>query len=366
MRRTTVLIVGGGPAGSAAAITLARGGLVPELVERTSGGHDVVCGGFLGWDALAALRRLGLDAHALGARPIHRLRLVVGTYMVEADLPYSAAGLSRRTLDSALIAAAQAAGAIVTRGRAVRAADPDKRSVRLEDGEEIAADALFVATGKHELRGVTRPVGSRREEPAAGLRTALPHCVTRERELTGVIELHLFDEGYAGLLLQEDGTANLCLSVSRRRLAGAGGSVALVTELLGEAPLLGERIGADAPPGWDAVAGVPYGWRMRETQAGLFRVGDQGAVIASLVGDGIAIALTSGVGAAKAMLAHGADAAPQWQQHFYHRSAFPIKAAEALRYVAERKAARGALMRLVGLAPSLGTLAARLTRIRRC
>ncbi|MEA3047390.1 MAG: hypothetical protein QOJ53_1722, partial [Sphingomonadales bacterium] len=98
MRRTAALIVGGGPAGSAAAITLARAGVMPVLIERAPGERDLVCGGFLGWDALAALRSLGVDAAALGARPIARLRLVSAEDEVEAALPHPAAGLSRRTL----------------------------------------------------------------------------------------------------------------------------------------------------------------------------------------------------------------------------------------------------------------------------
>jgi 2-polyprenyl-6-methoxyphenol hydroxylase-like FAD-dependent oxidoreductase len=52
MRRTAALIIGGGPAGCAAALTLMRGGVRAELIERTAGEHDVVCGGFIGWDAL--------------------------------------------------------------------------------------------------------------------------------------------------------------------------------------------------------------------------------------------------------------------------------------------------------------------------
>jgi len=99
--RSSALIVGGGPAGASAAIALARGGAMPVLIERCPGERDLVCGGFLGWDALAALRRLGLDVAALGARPIRRLRLVSGRRTVEAALPREAAGLSRRRLDAA-------------------------------------------------------------------------------------------------------------------------------------------------------------------------------------------------------------------------------------------------------------------------
>ena len=361
MRRARALIAGGGPAGAAAAISLARSGLAPELIERTSGAHDLVCGGFLGWDALAALRRLGLDAAALGARPIERLRLVAGERVVEAKLPRLAAGLSRRRLDAALLEAAEAAGAPVLRGRVARAAEG--RRLRLDDGEEIEAEALFLATGKHELRGLARPLEARGEEPAAGLRAALPATPRLEAALGGVIELHLFDQGYAGLLLQEDGSANLCLSVSRRRLAAAGSPAALVAAIAAEAPRLGDRIGAAVPEAWEAVAGVPYGWRAAATEPGIFRIGDQAAVIASLAGDGIAIALTSGLGAAEAYRAGGPGGAEAWQRGFARRAARPVAVAERLRRAAERSGPRGALMRLLGAMPMLVPLAARLTRI---
>ncbi|MGZ8346136.1 MAG: NAD(P)/FAD-dependent oxidoreductase [Allosphingosinicella sp.] len=360
MRRTAALIVGGGPAGAAAAIGLARGGVRPELIERSAGEHDVVCGGFLGWDALDRLRRLGVDAAALGARPIHRLRLVSRTRSVEAALPAVAAGLSRRRLDAALLAVAEREGALVVRGRAARAVEG--RKVRLDDGEEVEADALFLATGKHELRGAARALEGRREPPAAGLRTALPARRELEQALAGTIELHLFDQGYAGLLLQEDGSANFCLSVSRARLSSAGGPEALVGELMAGSPLLRDRLG-EVPMRWDAIAGVPYGWRVHATDPGLFRLGDQAAVIASLAGDGIAVALASGAAAALCYLEGGAAAAGRFQSRFAGRSARPVALAEALRHAAERPGLRQAMMAGMRLAPWAARAAARATRI---
>lgn len=358
----SALIVGGGPAGAAAAITLARGGAAVRLIERTAGEHDVVCGGFLGWDALALLRSLGIDAPALGARPITRLRLIAGQRRVEAPLPHPAAGLSRCALDAALLRAAAEAGAEVRRGVAVRSADPKARSLRLDNGEEIAGDAVILATGKHELRGLARPL-AQRSALAIGLRAALPRRVFRDHALAGVIELHLFDDGYAGLLLQEDGTTNLCLSVSQARLAKAGSPGALVADLAGRLPVLAERIGSDMPAELGAVAGVPYGWRARTTLPGVFRVGDQAAVIASLAGDGIAMALAGGIGAAEALLAEGPGAACGWQTAFRRRSARPLALAEVLRRGAESPASRRVLMALLGVAPALTGPAARLTRI---
>ncbi|HEY7809893.1 MAG TPA: FAD-dependent monooxygenase [Allosphingosinicella sp.] len=355
MRRTPALIAGAGPAGCAAAIVLGRGGVAPLLVERSEGPRDVVCGGFLGWDALAALRHLGIDAQALGARPISKLRLVTATRSFEAPLPHAAAGLSRRTLDQALQAAAVAGGAEILRGRSIRAAEPDLRRLRLEDGEELEGDALLIATGKHELRGAERGVDL--ATAPLGLRAS----VAGAADLEGFIELHLFNGGYSGALLQEDGTANLCLSVSRARLKGAGGLEPLLAQLARELPALGRRLEGGALTAWSAVAGVPYGWRASGTTAGVYRVGDQAAVIASLAGDGVAIALASGIAAGEALLA--GQNASDFQQAFSTRARRPLGVAETLRGAAERPASRTLLMPALRLFPGLAPLFARLTRI---
>lgn len=359
MRRTAALIVGGGPAGSAAAIALARAGVEAELVERSDGPHDIVCGGFLGWDALAALERLGLDPAGLGARPIRRLRLVSAKRKVEVALPRLAAGLSRRTLDEALLGAAHKAGAGVMRGRTVRAADLAERRVRLDDEDGLGGEVLILATGKHELRGAARPVDI--STRPLGLRTSLEPGPAMAGALEGVIELHLYDGGYAGLLLQEDGRANLCLSASRDRLKEAGGIEALVARLADELPAFAERLGQGEAGAWSAISGVPYGWRAGETVEGVYRVGDQAAVIASLAGDGIAIALESGVAAARAIAA-GTSAA-DYQRGWARRARQPVGLAEVLRRSAENPFARQAMMGLAGWFPSLAPLAARLTRI---
>ncbi len=127
---------------------------MPVVIERCPGERDLVCGGFLGWDALAALKRLGLDPAALGARPIHRLRLVSGRRTVEAALPRPRpacrAGGSTRPCSTWRRRRARRCCAGGRRARSTGAC------LRLDDGEEMAADALFLATGKHELRGAVR------------------------------------------------------------------------------------------------------------------------------------------------------------------------------------------------------------------
>lgn len=357
MRRTDALIAGGGPAGAAVAIRLARGGATPLLIERQTGPRDVVCGGFLGRDALAALDALGVDVKALGARPITRLRLIAGDRTAEADLPFAAAGLSRRALDEALLEQAEQAGARIERGVAIRAAEGPLWALRLDDGATIATDALFLATGKHELRGLARPRGE--DGGAVGMRVAIDPGPALRDALAGVIELHLFRGGYAGLLLQEDGRVNLCLSIARARLAEGGGATLAAID---DAPRLQERFGGGSAGAWSAIAGVPYGWRAEGGATGLFRLGDQAAVIASLAGDGVAIALASARLAAEHYLASGSDGAAAYQRAFARHARRPIAIAGMLRSLAEGRIARTALPLIAGV-PGLAARFARLTRI---
>ena len=364
MRRTPALIAGGGPAGAAAAILLARGGAVPLLIERDREPQHVVCGGFLGADALALLRRLGIDPEALGARPIGRVRLIAARRVAEAELPFAAAGLSRRTLDAALLDQAATQGAMIERGITIRRVDLGGRYLHLSDDRVIGTEALFLATGKHDARGATRPYASE-SDPALGLRIALDPGPMLAAALEGVIELHLFRHGYAGLLRQEDGRVNFCLSVAQSRFKAAGGQPALlIADLAQEAPLLGERFaGATAAGAWSSVARIPYGWRARRGEPGLFRLGDQSAVIASLAGDGIAIALASATHAAHGFLRGGADAAVTFQADFARHARRPVSLANLFRHWGETPWIAGPLTSLVAHAPGLIRHAAAMTRI---
>jgi flavin-dependent dehydrogenase len=365
MHRSSALIIGGGPAGCAAAIQLSRAGHRPLLLERTREPHDLVCGGFVSADTIGMLRRIGLDTGRLGASPIERVRLVSGRRQVEASLPFAAAGLSRRRVDAVLLETAREAGASVERGVIVRRIDCETRRVVLCDGAELEADALFIASGKHDVRGSGRPVEAAGRRPSVGFRAQLGRTRMLTTALQGVIELHLFEGGYAGLLLQEDGAANFCFSVSAARLKAAGSDPEQLIAGIGtEAPLLAERLGTGSERGsWSSVARIPYGWRARSSSAGIFRLGDQAAVIASLAGDGIAIALASGGAAGDALLRSGPDAAIGYQRAFARRAARPLGIASALRKISENPLFSGPLLAMLGLQPKAIALAASLTRI---
>jgi flavin-dependent dehydrogenase len=334
VRRTTALIVGGGPAGSAAAIRLAGGGVRPLVIERHAEG-DALCGGFVSWRTIDRIASLGVDPDALNRDRLTRVSITATGRLREAMLPRPAIGVSRHRLDTLLRAAAVAKGVEIKAGT-VRAMEGDTAS--LASGESIAADAIFLATGKHDLRGLARPAEARGIDPTLGIRVRLSPAPALTRALAGTIELHLFDRGYAGLALQEDGSANLCMAVHRSRLHDAASPADLLAMLGREHPRLGERLEhLTAGQPIDAIANVPYGWRQRSGTAGLFRLGDQAGVIPSLAGEGMGIALASGIDAADAYLRGGPAAAAAWQVRFARRLARPMAVAGAVRRIAESR-----------------------------
>ncbi len=356
------LIVGAGPAGSAAAIGLARGGVRPVLLERTRETGDALCGGFLSWRTLDRLRALGVDPDRLSKRRIGRVHVFAGGRQVEAPLPFPALAVSRRTLDTIMLAQAEQAGAGIERGVAVRSAEVG--SVLLADGTTLAPEALFLATGKHDVRGLARPTPGPNDDPALGIRVRLAPSDAMRRRIEDAIELHLFDRGYAGLAVQEDGSANLCLAVRRSRLHEAGSPDQLLQAIAREAPAFGDRLAMrETGGGVDAVANVPYGWRMREGVAGVFRLGDQAAVIPSLAGEGMGIAIASGSSASAAYMRGGAGASARWQRDFARAAARPIRVAGLVRNVAEGSIAARALPWL-GRMPFLIRAVAHATRMK--
>lgn len=340
-----------------AAIHLARGGASPVLIDRDAAVGDALCGGFLSWKTAERLRAVGVGPMALGAHPVDTLALFAAGREAVASLPSAGFGLSRRALDQALRRQAVAEGARIEIDRA-RAVYPG-----IVEGEarEWRSDAIFLATGKHDVRGLARPRESR--DPALGLRVRLPAHDALRALLRGRIELHLFRGGYAGIVLQEDGTANVCLALRKSMLADAGGNPrGLLDRLAAAHPHFAERMAfAPADLACDSVGSVPYGWIARDTAPGLWRLGDQAAVVPSLAGEGMAIAMASGEAAARAWLA--GDDAPTFQRGFAARAARPVRTARAIWEIAETGAGARLLGAIARGLPGLARAAMALTRI---
>ena len=364
----SLLVVGGGLAGSAFAIPLAEAGWRVTLVEREAGPHDKVCGEFLSREAMLYLRALGIDPVALGAVPISRVRIAGRRGDTAVDLPFAAASLSRRVLDEALLARAAAAGVAVRRGRRVRALDEASDgagfTARLDDGTRLAARQVALATGKHDLRGHRRPPG--RQNDLVGFKSHFRLAPDQAQALAGHVELLLFPDGYAGLEPIEDGLVNLCLVVRKARLAARGGTWAAVLDHVRRAvPLLSRRlagaVGRHERP--LAIATIPYGFvaAMADARPGLWRLGDQAAVIPSFSGDGMSIALHSARLAADHLLA-GRSAA-DFQARLAADVGGQVRRATLLSQALVQPGAQAGLLLAARLLPGLAALVARATRV---
>lgn len=364
MTRPQAIVIGAGPAGAAAAIGLAQADATVLLLERTRETGDALCGGFLSWRSLERLGALGIDRAALAGQCVTRVRLFAGRSSSETALPASAMGVSRLRLDAVLQVAAEKAGARLERG--VHATAIAGRDVQTRDGAVLSAPTLFLAAGKHGFRGFPRePAEWQRIDPVMGLRLRLPHHASLDRLIGDAVELHLFDHGYAGLVRQEDGSANLCLATHKSRLDAVGSDPAALLRALGDAcPQLGERLAfADWSKPVDAIGHVPYGWHTGDTAPGLFRLGDQAGVIPSLAGEGMGLAFASAEAAVAAWRHGGPGAAPSFQRNLSARMTRPFTVANIIWRTGENPYAAGAMTTLASQLPPIVRWAMHATRI---
>jgi flavin-dependent dehydrogenase len=356
-----VTIIGGGLAGAAAASGLGGRAL---LLERETGAHDKICGEFLSHEAGHTLAALGFDAGRLGGAPISRVRLHHGRRSAEAALPFLAHGLTRRTLDAALLDHAAARGAAVRRGVTVRGlvAGQAGDGTALTSEGDTEAGPLLLATGKHDLRGMARTRDGTIDD-LIGFKMFFRADKALAARLAGHVDVTLFEGGYAGLQPVEGGRVNLCLLVERERFKALGGTwVALFAALLRE-PSLAALGGAEPLLGRPlSISNVPYGYLAPPHADGPWRLGDQAAVIPSFCGDGMAMALHSGHLAAT-MLTDGADASA-FQARLRRDTARQVRLATTVQRVATTKAGRFATMAGLSAVPGAMGLLARWTRVR--
>ncbi len=359
-----VLILGGGVAGCAASIALARKGRSVTLIEREPTPRHKVCGEFLSGEALEDLHALGIDVASLGAVPIDYVRLAAAQRAAQAPLPFPAASLTRKALDTALIAAAIAAGVRVERGRGVRSLNRSTANLwqaTLDDGAGYEAPTIFLATGKHDLRGHSRP-----RDPRGWVAFKMYYRLTAAQtaDLGDASELTLYAGGYGGIQPVEDRVTNFCCVVQRRYFARAGlrweGLLAkmqqdcphLAMRLKGAEPLLDKPI---------TVTHIPYGYLRRVTEEGLYCIGDQAAVIPSFTGDGVSIALHTARRAAAAYIA--GEPAPVFQPKLRAAMLPQMRLAEIAADGLSNALARAVLPFCLRVWPGAMRVTARLTRV---
>ncbi len=361
--RWDAAVIGGGPAGAALASHLARAGRSTVLFEKEKGAHDKVCGEFMSEEGAHYLAALGLSVQSLGSLAIGHVRFVRRRHPFTQALPFEAQSLSRRVLDEAVLSRAADAGAVIERGARVKGVVREAQgwAVHIEGAGAALAKEVFLATGKHDLKAWKRPAGLQ-----PGLIAFKAYWRLRPEEaaqLAGHVELILFPGGYAGLQPVEGGRANLCLLVRKstftQKYCGWEG---LLSAMQASCPHLAQRLdGAtcllEKPL---AIAGLPYGHIARESR-GVWRLGDQAAVIPSFSGDGMSIALHSAKLAAECYLS-GEDARA-YQRRLAAHIARQVRRATLLSRSLVSASGQRLAIAAAFCAPSVLVLGAALTRI---
>ena len=283
------LIVGGGPAGAATATLLARRGQDVEIVEQSAAMHHKksVVSSSAAKLLVGYLAQIGLDLDALGAVPIHSVRLARRKCIAESELPFPALSITRRKLDEALLTLAQREGAVVRRGRRIESLhrSPSGWTAQFTGGEVRHAQSVFLATGKHDLGGYRRPPG--KQDSLIAFKMYFQLAPAEKRALRGWVELTLFPGGYAGMQLTEEGDANLCLLVNRITFESCGNDW---QELLKR--ILWQLFRTSCPaPGSSRTSAAEAACSLLDTLRGASEKGGDGALAAWRSGSGHAVLL---------------------------------------------------------------------------
>jgi len=293
------LIVGAGPAGSAAALQLAREGYRVTLVDKAKFPRDKPCGDYCDPGAVQALDQLGClqDVHAAGATVIPGMRVVAqdGTEFSALFPEGYGVLLPRMRLDHVLLQRAASAGAEIVEGFRVDTVTAKPSGVEIRDGSgrRLTASMLIAADG---MRSVTaRRLGLYSEMSSArftvGAYFEIPDATPRG-------ELHLGPGFYCGVARFGHGNANVCMALPRDRLKGRTPPQAFADALAHLPALAADLAGARRTSEFRSSG--PVGFRASRVVADrVLLTGDAAMQIDPMTGQGICFALRSGILAAE-------------------------------------------------------------------
>ena len=319
-----VIIAGGGPAGSSAAIHLAQSGAHVLLVEQKRFPRPKLCGEFISPECSAHFERLGVFERMLAGNPAQLTETVFysknGANVSVPSRWFSttgaALGLSRAEMDERLLRRAVEVGVDVREEASVvdlLVQNGLINGVKLKhSGAEQAMTASITIDATGRTRALTRMVErTRNTKPRLQQRplVAFKAHLRNTRVASGACEIYFYRGGYGGLSTIENGLSNLCF-IANARDARAHNSDA--TRLMREVVCENRRAAdtlhdAELASDWLAVSLESFGRHSPAPAVGLLTIGDAASFIDPFTGSGMLMALESGELAASAI-------APQLKQ----------------------------------------------------
>jgi menaquinone-9 beta-reductase len=317
-----VLVVGAGPAGSAAARTLAQAGVDVVLIDSHAFPRDKVCGDGLIPDAHHAMRKLGVldEVMALARRATHVG--VIGPNGKRIDVPGTVAVLPRRQLDHVLCRAAAAAGArMFAPLRFVGTIEAEREGVqcvvgaRLQAGtqvRELKAAWVLIASGAVPQALQAAEMCTRRTPSGIALRGYVKNpAMTRRISALDVVWHPRLKPGYGWIFPCPDGVFNIGVGVAHSHSKGRDGRHTMqdinlrdmfrdftelyqpASDLLAGGEWTGELKGAPLRCSLDGAL---------RSRPGLMVTGEAAGSTYAFTGEGIGKAMETGILAAEAVI----------------------------------------------------------------
>jgi flavin-dependent dehydrogenase len=328
-----LVVIGGGPAGCAAAISAARRGKRVALLEAGRYPRHKVCGEFLSAESLILLRELLLGTSGIDlldhSPHIAKARVFLPAGGFDSRIEPAAASISRYDLDFALWNAARANGVDARDGCGRYAvARGTNEFLVLGGGPGLVCKHVIYATGRRSDRGTSVLVGLK------------SHFRVQDR--VDSVELYFGDEGYCGVQPLGGGLLNVCALVNADSIKGSGSD--RMSAAFAEHERLREKQ-------WEQVtetvttATCPLG-DPQPLWDGIVCAGDAAGFIDPFLGDGISLALQSGAIA-------GSIDDPQQYEREYRRRFVPLfrRAAQLRRLLHSPAALQKAALLLMKVSP---------------
>jgi geranylgeranyl reductase family protein len=304
MHNFDVIIAGAGPAGSSAAIHLAREGFHVLLVEQKEFPRPKLCGEFISPECEQHFQRLGVAGAMTSSAPsLISETVFYSTRGQHVTVPSrwfggpAAFGLSRAVMDDVLLRKAQECGVNVVEGATIH--EPIIEGTKVAgvklriDGQERKhyAPITIDATGRASI--LTRKFSHKKVQNA---HIAFKVHLRNTRVAPNACEIYFYPGGYGGLSSIEGGLSNLCFIISAELVKRHRSDPEKVVH---EAVMKNQRAAhtleqAEAESEWLSASWERFGRQQPSPAKGLLAIGDSAAFIDPFTGSGMLMAFESG------------------------------------------------------------------------